>query len=268
MEGGCEVYINRAKALLLVGTISAGCASGNDDEGPDNPGAAGTAGAGTGGSTPSAGGSGHGGTGAGGGSGGTSSTAGSDQGGGGAGGTPSAGGSGESGPDAGAPDAGDPDASSPDGGSLDGPDAGGDAGGTPACNDTADTLVTCSALDQTDCSGLEGFLSSECEMIEFIMKQAAANVARSCMIELEPPELCVTTSTHACIVQGLGSSCPDPEADDECTTIAAACGDSPTFSECSSTLSGMTQSGRDQMVQCMASAPCDLYACIEGLTYL
>ncbi len=263
-----QVYINRAKALLLVGTISAGCASSNDDEGPDNPGAAGTAGAAGNGGTSSAGGSGQGGAGAG--TGGTPSIGGSGQGGGGTGGAPSAGGSGQSDPDAGDPDAGSPDAGSPDAGGLDAggldePDAGGD-GGTLTCDDSADTVVSCDGLEQTECSGLEGFLSSECEMIAFIMKPAPANLARNCMIALEPPELCVTTSTHLCILGGLESACPDPEADDECTVIAAACGDSlPDFSACTSALSGMTQSGRDQMVQCM-TAPCDLFACIEGLT--
>lgn len=258
------MYINRAKALLLVGTISAGCASSNDDEGPDNPGAAGTAGAGTGGSTPSTGGSAQGG--AGGGSGGTPSAGGS--GGGGSGGTPSAGagGSDQSGPDAGNPDAGNPDAGTPDAGGPEGPDAGGDAGGTPTCEDAADTVVSCGGLGQTECVGLEGFLSSECEMVAFIMKPAPANVARNCMLALDPPELCDTTNTYACMVEALGTGCPDPEADDECTLIGVACDDSsPAFNECSSALSSMTQSGRDQMVQCMTEL-CDLYACIEGLS--
>jgi hypothetical protein len=251
------VYINRAKALLLVGTISAGCASSNEDEGPDDPstaGAAGAAGAGTGGSTPSAGGSGQGGGGAG--SGGTSS-AGSSQGGGGTGGSPSAGG-----PDAGSPDAGGPDAGGPDAG---GPDAGGDAGGTLTCEDEADTVVSCDDLGQLECDGLEGFLSSECEMVAFIMKPAPANVARNCMLALDPPELCDATNTYACIVEALGTGCPDPESDDECTAIGAVCDDSsPAFNECSSALSSMTQDGRDQMVQCMTEL-CDLHACIEGL---
>jgi hypothetical protein len=265
------VYINRAKALLLVGTISAGCAPAND-EGPDNPGGAGPGGAGSGG-TSSAGGSGQ----SGGGSGGTSSAGGSSssQGGGGAGGTPSAGGSGPSDPDAGnagsggldagGPDAGGPDAGGPDSGAPAGRDAGADAG-TPACIDTPDTVVSCSTLGQTECVGLEGFLSSECEMVAFVMKPATANVARNCMLALDPPELCDATNTYACLADALGTACPDPEADDECTVIGAACDDSgPAFSACSSALSGMTQSGRDQMVQCMTGS-CDLYGCVEGLT--
>lgn len=260
------MYINRAKALLLVGTISAGCAPAND-EGPDNPGGAGPGGAGSGG-TASAGGSGQ----SGGGSGGTSSAGGSSssQGGGGAGGTPSAGGSGQGDPDAGNAgsgglDAGGLDAGGPDAGAPDGPDAGGDAG-TPACIDTPDTVVSCGDLGQTECVGLEGFLSSECEMVAFVMKPATANVARNCMLALDPPELCDATNTYACLAEALGTACPDPEADDECTVIGAACDDSsPALSACSSALSGMTQSGRDQMVQCMTES-CDLYACIEGLT--
>jgi hypothetical protein len=104
-------------------------------------------------------------------------------------------------------------------------------------------------------------------MIAFNLKPARANFARNCMIALEPPELCDEANTHACIGLALESSCPDPEADDECTTIATACGDSsPAFDACSTLLSGMTQSGRDQMVQCM-TAPCDLIACLELLDF-
>jgi hypothetical protein len=262
------VYINRAKALLLVGTISAGCASGSDDEGPDNPGAAGTAGAGRGG-TSSAGTGGTGGTGGGAaGTGGTSSagTGGAGGSAAGTGGTSSTGNGGTGGtPSVDDPDAGDPDASAPDAGAPDGFDAGGD-GGTLVCDDSAGTVVTCDDLGQGDCSGQEGFLSSECEMIAFIMKPATANAARNCMLALDPPDLCDPTNTYACLAEALGSSCSDPEADDECTAIGAICDEQlPAFNQCSAALSGMTQEGRDQMVECMTTQVCDLYACIEGL---
>ena len=269
------MYINRAKALLLVGTISAGCVSGCEDEGAADAGAAGTAGAGAGG-TPSAGAggtpsAGAGGAGQGGGGSGGSPSAGSaGEGGGGAGGTggtPSAGGSEQSGPDAGSPDASSPDAGGPDAGGAGGPDAG-DAG-SRTCDDTPDTIVTCDDLGQGDCSGQEGFLSVECEMLEFNMKPAVSNLARNCMIGLEPPELCAEENTYGCILGALEvSNCSDPEADDECTTIGAACGDSlSAFNACSLALSAMTQAGRDQMVQCMTIDTCDLPACIIGLDF-
>lgn len=266
------MYINRAKALLLVGTISAGCAS-NDDATPDNPAVGGSAGTG-GAASAGQGGGGSGGTPAGGsaGQGGGAGSGGSaGQGGGGAGGTPSGGagtggtssngGSGPGAPDAGSPDAGLTDAGTSDAGSSDAGDAG-------ACYDSADTLVTCSGLGENDCSGQEGFLSFECEMIEFNMKPATSNAARNCMIALNPPELCDAANTYACINAALAGSCPDAEADDECATIGATCGDSaPELDACSATLSGMTQDGRDQMVTCMTTESCDLYACVEGLSF-
>ena len=272
------VYINRAKALLLVGTISAGCAS-NDDATPDDPaaggtaGAAGVAGAGQGGGS---GGAAAGGSAGEGGAGGAASGGSAGQGGDGAGGTPSgnagtggtssSGGSGPGTPDAGSPDASLTDAGTSDAGSSDAGDAGGDAG--LSCHDTADTLVTCSGLGQGDCSGMEGFLSSECEMLEFVMKPATSNAARNCMLALNPPELCDAVNTYACINAALAGSCPDSEADDECVTIGVACGDSvPELAACSSALSGMLQYGRDQMVTCMTTQTCDLFACIEGLTF-
>jgi hypothetical protein len=257
------VLINRAKALLLVGTISSGCAS-NDDGGPDSPGVAGSAGAaGAGnGGTSSAGSSGQGG----GGAGGTPSAGGSGQGGGaGNGGTPSAGASGQNGPDAGNPDAGGLDAGA-DADTPDGPDASGDAGGTP-CDDSTDVVVDCDGVEGNQCSEQESFLSFECEMFAFTMKPATMNAARNCMIALDPPELCAEANTYSCMVDALASSCPDPEADDECTAIVSVCDDPPlAFSECTSTLSGMTQDGRDQIVACMTNA-CDLNACVEGLTF-
>jgi hypothetical protein len=265
------VYINRAKALLLVGTISAGYAC-SDDEGSDTPGTAGTAGANTGG-TSSAGSSGRGGT-AGassggsagqGGSGGTSG--GSSQGG--TAGASSGGSSGEGSPDAGAPDAsdagdagngdaGNPDASAPDGGD----------GGTLICDDTLGTIVDCTGLGEIDCSGEEAFLSVECEMLEFNLKPVPANAARNCMIALDPPDLCVEANTYTCITDALAASCPDPEADDECTAIGLVCDEQlPAFSACSAALSGMTQDGRNRMVDCMTQTACDLTACIEGLSF-
>lgn len=257
------MFIDRAKALLLVGTISAGCAS-NGDDGPGAAGAAGAAGAGgagNGGSS-AAGSSGQGGAG------GTPSAGASGQGGGGAGsaGTPSTGGSGQNGPDAGDPDAGALDAGGPDADAPDGPDAGGDAGDTP-CDDSTDVVVDCDAVEGSECSEQAGFLSFECEMFEYTMKPATMNAARNCMIALDPPELCVEANTYSCMIDALASSCPDSEADDECTAIVSVCDDPPlAFSECTSALSGMTQDGRDQMVTCMANS-CELNACIEGLTF-
>jgi hypothetical protein len=221
-------------------------------------------GAGAGG-TSSAGSSGSGGGGAG--SGGTPSAGSGGSGGGGAGGAPSAGSGGSGGtPSVGDPDAGTPDAGTPDAGDSDaGTDAGGDGGLT--CNDTGDLVVTCDDLGQGDCSGQESFLSVECEMIAFAMKPAVANVGRSCMLALDPPDLCDATNTYACLAEALATSCPDPEADDDCTAIGSVCDESlPAFSACSAALSGMTEGGRDQMVQCMTSGACDLFSCIEGLS--
>ena len=137
------------------------------------------------------------------------------------------------------------------------------------CDDNDSTPMTCDELQYTACEGFEEFLSVECEMVASVMKPAIAHFARGCMVALNPPELCDPTNIYACMDEALSSSCPDPDADDECTAIAAACDESldgPLFSGCRTVLAGMTQGGRDQMVQCMAEF-CDLYTCIEGLTY-
>jgi len=232
MEGGVQVYINRAKALLLVGTIAAGCVSGCDDEGSGDGGTAGTAGGGAGGTagggtggTPTAGSAGQGGGGSGG-----APSGGAGQGGGGSGGEGSAGTSSNGGsasePDAGYFDAGPSDASSPDAGDAGTADAGGDAGPL-ACLDSADTVVGCADLGPEDCPDLEGFLSVECEMVAFNLKPAPANYVQSCMIELNPPSLCDEDNTYRCILVALEASCTDPEAEDECVTIGDECDNSP-----------------------------------------
>ena len=262
------MYINRAKALLLVGTIAAGCVSGCDDEGSGDGGTAGTAGGGAGGTaaggtggTPTAGSAGQGGSGGGG-----APSGGAGQGGGASGGSSSNGGS-ASEPDAGYFDAGASDASSSDSDDPGTADAGGDAGPL-ACLDSADTVVGCADLGAGDCPDLEGFLSVECEMVAFNLKPAPANYVQSCMIELNPPDLCDEDNTYRCILVALEASCTDPEAEDECVTIGNECDDSvEAFGACTQLLSGMTQSGRDRMVQCMTLPTCDLVACVEALDF-
>jgi hypothetical protein len=141
--------------------------------------------------------------------------------------------------------------------------------GTGMCDDNAVTPMTCDELQYTACEGLEEFLSVECEMVASVMKPGVAHFARSCMVALNPPELCDATNVYACMDEALSLSCPDAEADDECTAIVTTCDESlnaPMFTACTTVLSGMTRGGRDQMVQCMAEY-CDLYTCIEGLTY-
>ena len=257
------MYINRAKALLLVGTISAGYAC-SDDDGADTPGVAGSAGANTGG-TSTAGSAGRGGSGGanqGGTNAGTSS-GGTNQGG--TAGSSSAGSSGQVTVDAGDPDAGD--AGNTDAGNTDGLDAG--DGGTLTCDDTIGPVVDCSSLDELDCgdAGAE-FLSAECEMLEFNFKPVPGNAARNCMNELAPADLCVEGNRNSCMAEALGASCPDPEADDDCEAIVLVCEEQlPSFSACSSVLSGMTESGRTQMVDCMTLDTCDLNACISGLVF-
>jgi hypothetical protein len=137
------------------------------------------------------------------------------------------------------------------------------------CDDNALTPMTCDDLQSTACEGLEDFLSVECEMVASVMKPAIAHTARACMVAMSSPELCDPVNIYGCMDEALSLSCPDIEADDECTTIITICDESleaPLFSACGTVLSGMTQGGRDQMVECMAEF-CDLYTCVESLTY-
>jgi hypothetical protein len=252
--------LSRSNALLLVGTIAAaGCVV--DNNGGD--GSAGQAGDGSSGK------GGSGGTGAAGkGNAGTTSSS-SGKGGGGNAGTGSAGkGS------AGKGSAGTTSQSAGGAGGDNGGESGqgqagqmsaagaGGQGGSAECNDDDAPQLTCGGLDTAACD-IKDFLDGECAMTWKNMKPAISNVARNCMLELSQDQLCNdATNVYHCVDQALQEACPDETVATPCAQIVGNC--PGTEDSCNTYLSGLTSTGRDEMVSCMESY-CDFYSCAESL---
>jgi hypothetical protein len=256
--------LNRAHALLLVGTLSAGaCVTQTSDD--DSGGQSGTGGkAGKGGS------------------GGNAGTSAAGKGSGGKGGTSTA-----SGGNAGMSEAGAPSEGGMAGSVVEGiggesgsvaeggggapwlAGAGGQGGeGGAECNDSRASELTCDDLATSSC-GIKDFLDAECAMTWKNMKPSISNVARNCMLELTQSELCDdATNTYHCVDQALHDACPDdavvPICADVLATTSCSTATGVTAELCQMYLSGLTQNGRDQMVSCLASE-CDFYSCAESL---
>jgi hypothetical protein len=252
--------LNRAHALLLVGTLAAGACvtETSDDDSGGRSGSGGKAGTSGAGGHATAG----------------SSSAGKASGGMNAAGAESSGRGGMS--DAGAPSeggmAGSPaGAGGESGGAAEGgasslAGAGGEGGAE--CNDSLASELTCDDLDTSSC-GIQTFVDATCAMTWKNMKPSISNVARNCMLELSHAELCDdATNTYQCIDQALHDACPDADVVPLCADILATTScdgrTGVTAELCQLYLSGLTQNGRDEMVSCL-EGDCDFYSCAEGL---
>jgi hypothetical protein len=252
--------LNRAHALLLVGTLAAGaCVTETSDD--DSGGRSGSGGrAGKGGSA----GKGAAGSSSAGKSSGGMSGAGAEAGG--RGGMSEAGAPSEGGMAGSVVEGGGEGGSVAEGGSPSVSGAGGEGGAE--CNDSLANELTCDDLDTSSC-GIQSFLDAECAMTWKNMKPSISNVARNCMLELSQAELCDDgTNAYHCIDQALHDACPDAAVVPLCAEILAttSCGSTTgvTAETCQLYLSGLTQNGRDEMVSCLES-DCDFYSCAEGL---
>ena len=252
--------LNRAHALLLVGTLAAGgcVVESSDDDSGGQSGTAGRAGNGGSGGKGSAGSSAAGKSN--GGMSGTSAATG-DNGGMSEAGTPSEGGMAGS-----VSEGGGEGGVVAEGGASSVSGAGGEGGAE--CNDSLADELTCDDLDTSTC-GIKDFLDASCAMTWKNMKPSISNVARNCMLGLSHAELCDdATNTYQCIDQALHDACPDETVVPLCADILAttSCGSKTgvTADTCQTYLSGLTQNGRDEMVSCLES-DCDFYSCAEGL---
>jgi hypothetical protein len=224
--------LNRTQALFLVGTIAAvGCVVENSDDGAgDDQGGGGSSGSGgsKGGSSGSSGSSGTytGGT-SGGGEGGATCMD-------------------ETGPQVMCADFMEPGAGGVGAGGVGsgGEGYGGAAGGAGP-----------------SCEGMGYLQSLFCTDLWTNFKPGVANAARTCMNAQTPEELCTWDTSFSCAREAILGACPDPSADEDCEAIRLYCPD-VTPAECSSVLSGMTETGRAMVVSCAAEALiCDLWVC-------
>lgn len=150
----------------------------------------------------------------------------------------------------------------------------------PACDDGVGAPADCPGPGlPTDEGGCGQLTTSRCEDFKASFKPRVAQMAVECVRDLKPVERCDKSRLALCGHLALTHACQDPAdairpaaapvtsasppvgtppAESSlavlCGTIVANAGASPlapTLAECTQTLSGMNQTGRDRMVECM-----------------
>ncbi|MGZ3448869.1 MAG: hypothetical protein ACXVEF_04680 [Polyangiales bacterium] len=111
------------------------------------------------------------------------------------------------------------------------------------------------------------FVTEACNDAIKFYKPKIAERAVSCIQKQSPKKLCDAMNTYHCKDVALRSACIDPSADASCNAILAKC-PATSMAECRGYLSGMNDTGRAEMVKCMAGpngCSWGLYSCTEGL---
>lgn len=137
-----------------------------------------------------------------------------------------------------------------------------DAGpAAPACSDDEGTPGACPPPGFPVFEGGCGsFAHQRCNEYKRAMKPRVAAAAVECLNKLTAKERCDPVRVNLCGHVALMNACPEPEDAKEpnvtstCNEIAASCGKThvpPSLVECRQTLSGLNQTGRESMVQCM-----------------
>ena len=141
----------------------------------------------------------------------------------------------------------------------------------PLCDDTAGTPEDCPAMGPADEGVCSNIAAKRCADFKASFKPKVAQAAVSCLRSLRGNALCDPARVNLCGHSALMAACPDaPPASASsdagvvtppspvataCDNIIKACAQplGPTPADCRQTLSGMTDSGRANMVECMAT---------------
>jgi hypothetical protein len=84
------------------------------------------------------------------------------------------------------------------------------------------------------------------------------------MAALAGKDLCDSTRVYACEKTALASACADSSISQLCAVAAPACKSNP--SDCTASLSGLTDTGKEQVARCVAQGCTGgLDGCIAGL---
>ncbi len=142
-------------------------------------------------------------------------------------------------------------------------------GGTPA---PAPVCLDSGPATAGDCAGIQASsgctavptAQQKCTAFKTYFQPKIAAVAVSCMTGLTGTQACDETQTSSCGLVALAKACPDPSVTQLCQIAAAAC-KSSAF-DCGKTLSGLNDSGKQAVAQCVAQGcTAGLSACIDGL---
>ena len=145
----------------------------------------------------------------------------------------------------------------------------------PVCDDTTGTPGDCPAMGPSD-EGVFNLAAKRCADFKAAFKPKVAAAAVSCLKSLKPGETSDPARVNLCGHTALMAACPDlpppaPQAGADmgnvpppppsavsvaCDNIVKSCASAsvaPTPADCRQTLSGMTDAGRANMTECMAT---------------
>ena len=139
----------------------------------------------------------------------------------------------------------------------------------PLCDDSTASVEDCPAVGPSD----EGFCqvaAKRCSEFKAAFKPKVAQAAVACLRRLKGQELCDPARVNLCGHMALMAACQDPVASHaadagsqatslvmaSCESIVKGCsGDAPapTLADCRQTLSGMSDTGRANMMACVST---------------
>jgi hypothetical protein len=141
----------------------------------------------------------------------------------------------------------------------------------PPCDDNIGAVQDCPAVGPSD-EGICQIAAKRCIEYKLAFKPKVAQAAVACLARLKGNELCDPVRVNLCGHTALMAACPDPVAASgsieagatptpsvvmaSCESIIKSCGNEalpPTMADCRQTLSGMSDTGRANMMACVST---------------
>jgi hypothetical protein len=142
----------------------------------------------------------------------------------------------------------------------------------PMCDDSLGTVEDCPAMGPADEGVCTNFAAKRCSEFKAAFKPKVAQAAVACLKTLKGNAACDPSRVNLCGHSALMAACPEPIPDPSkadatgaavVTAVASACEKIvkscagqpllPTLVDCRQTLAGMSDLGRANMVECMAT---------------
>jgi hypothetical protein len=145
----------------------------------------------------------------------------------------------------------------------------------PVCDDSVGSPQDCPAVGPSDEGMAVNIAGKRCADFKLAFKPKVAQAAVSCLRQLKPNEMFDPARVSLCGHTALMAACPDPTpvstnsdgsalstppapspVSQACDTIIKACAGAsltPSLSDCRQTLSGLSDAGRANMTECMAT---------------
>jgi len=141
----------------------------------------------------------------------------------------------------------------------------------PVCDDSIGSVEDCPVAGPSD-EGFCNVAAKRCSEFKVAFKPKVAQAAVACLRRLKGQELCDQARVNLCGHTALMAACPDPVAPlaaadagvaqatslvvASCEGIVKGCAgeaSAPTMSDCRQTLSGMSDTGRANMMACVST---------------